>query len=156
MKPQIILLSAVVSWDSGVGFGAKADVKIAIASLVSKIGQDSALYVNKTHTKIEDNRTSGNIFFLVSNLARRITIPPRSVKSAGRSNCGNSQTQKSKNRFFEARTAATPPLPFILHQVAAPTCATSLQKMKTIGPVVIETASLEIRGSGQSSPHTHK
>ena len=55
-------------------------------------------------------------------------------------------------RFFEVYSAATPPLPTILHQVAVPTCTTSLQKMKTIGPLVIELVSLEIRGSSQLPP----
>ena len=49
-----------------------------------------------------------------------------------------------KNRFFEAISVATAPLPFILHPDAVLTCTTSLQKMKVIGPVVIEISSVEI------------
>ena len=43
-------------------------------------------------------------------------------------------------------------MPFIFHQDAVPTCATSLQKMETIGPVVIEIASIEIPTVGANPP----
>jgi len=88
---------------------------------------------------------------LVSKLHGLNQLPPRSAKSQ----VGQIAKISPKNRFFEVYSAATAPLPTILHQVAVPTCATSLQKMKTIGPLVIELASLEIRGSSQLPSIVH-